>query len=131
MHTSREKDDVSLLRLTTYSSRITDALVAADGHLNLSKATGDMDAYIKLTDEVFQRILWSDDSSESMKKVCSVSHLTIHSEMICFLGSYRLVKSCNDCKEGICTSVLWISPVMNGRGCRCVHRSAFHSNHDL
>ena len=69
--------------------------MAADDHLNLSKAIDDMDEYIKLTDDVFQKILWFDESNECMEKVCSVSHLTIHSEMICFLGSYRLVKSCN------------------------------------
>jgi len=51
------------------SSRITDALVKANNHLNLSSAIDDMDAYIELTDDVFQKILWSD---ESIKEVGSV-----------------------------------------------------------
>jgi len=51
------------------SSRITDALVKANNHLKLSSAIDDMDAYIELTDDVFQKILWSD---ESIKEVGSV-----------------------------------------------------------
>ena len=56
-------------------SRITDALVAANDHLTfqgkkMSEAIGDMDAYIQLTDEVFQQILHSTDTHEKMETVC-------------------------------------------------------------
>ena len=54
------------------SFRITDAFVAANDHLpfhgkKMSEAIDDMDAYIQLTDEVFQQILQS--TSDEMKKV--------------------------------------------------------------
>ena len=47
-------------------------MVAADNHLTfhgkkMSEAIDDMDAYIQLTDEVFQQILQS--TSDEMKKV--------------------------------------------------------------
>ena len=54
-------------------TRITDALVAANDHhvtfcgKKMSEAIDDMDAYIQLTDEVFQQILQSTD--DKMKKV--------------------------------------------------------------
>lgn len=66
------------------SSRIMDALVKANNHLNLSSAIDDMGVYIKLTDDVFQKILWSDESHQHMKEVGSVFNLNIHSEMTCF-----------------------------------------------
>ena len=55
-------------------SRITDAFVAANDHLTfcgkkMSEAIGDMDAYIQLTDEVFQQILHS--TEDEMQKVHS------------------------------------------------------------
>ena len=53
-------------------SRITDAFVAANDNLTfhgkkMSEAIDDMDAYIQLTDEVFQQILHSTD--DEMEKV--------------------------------------------------------------
>ena len=53
-------------------TRITDALVAANDHLTfcgkkMSEAIFNMDAYVQLTDEVFQQILQSTD--DKMKKV--------------------------------------------------------------
>ena len=52
-------------------SRITDALVAANDHLTfrgkkMSEVIDDMDAYIQLTDEVFQQILHSTDDKMEM-----------------------------------------------------------------
>jgi len=44
--------------------------VKADSHLPLSSAIDDMGAYIKLTDDVFQKILWSRESH--LKEVGSV-----------------------------------------------------------
>ena len=54
----------------------------ADSYLPLSSAINDMREYIKLTDDVFQKILWSRESQ--LKEVGSVFDLNIHSEMTCF-----------------------------------------------
>ena len=94
--------------------------MAANDHLKfcdkkMSEALDDMDAYIQLTDEVFQQILQS--TSSDMKKVHKLlfAYGCIHiNEVNLFL--FRLVVSSNDYKQGICTSAL-ISPVMIGRGC--------------
>ena len=70
----------------------------------MSEAIDDMDAYIQLTDDVFQQILHSSSTDEKMKMVQNVwfsiclpvQHILSH--------YYRLVVSCNDYKEGNCTS---------------------------
>ena len=66
------------------SSRITDALVAANEHLTfcgkkMSQAIDDMDAYIQLTDEVFQQILQSTGSE--MEKVTSRFYMVAYTSM--------------------------------------------------
>ena len=101
-----------------YSSRITDAFVAVD-HLTdfcgmkMSEAISDMDAYIRLTDGVFDRILQSTGSEMEKVQNCVFNLLA---NMYIILAYYRLVVSCNDYKTEICTNALLMSPVMTGRG---------------
>ena len=67
--------------------RITDALVAANDHRafcgkKMSEAIDDMDAYVQLTDEVFQQILQSTD--DKMKKVkCNFVFWFLHTQLTC------------------------------------------------
>ena len=103
-------------------TRITDAFVAANDHLTfcgkkMSEAIDNMDAYIQLTDDVFQQILQS--TGDEMKKVINqllFAYNCIHIYNDNLFSQYRLVISSNDYKHEICTSAL-INPVMIGRGC--------------
>lgn len=79
----------------------------------ISNAISDMDAYIQLTDGVFDRILQSTGSE--MEKVQNFVFDLLASVHI-ILSYFRLAVSCNDYKTGICISALLMSPVMTGRG---------------
>ena len=130
---------VNLYMHTCYF-RISDALVAANDHLNfpgkdgdktMYEAIHDMDAYINLTDSVVDRILqFSPTPSDGgLKEVMMRVH-----NVVCFSAKYfympslclftllqftdSLRKFSKGCRRDSCTSVLWMSPVISGKESR-------------
>ena len=83
----------------------------------MSEAIDDMDAYIQLTDEVFQRILHYTEPDDKLEKVFNFMvpiclQIDMHIKF-----DHRLVVSCIEYKHGSCTSASLMSPVMIGKRC--------------
>ena len=96
--------------------------MASNDHLTfrgkkMSEAIDDMDAYIQLTDEVFQRILHYTEPDDKLEKVFNFMvpiclQIDMHIKF-----DHRLVVSCIEYKQGSCTSASLMSPVMIGKRC--------------
>ncbi|XP_076597952.1 deoxynucleoside triphosphate triphosphohydrolase SAMHD1-like [Chaetodon auriga] len=82
---------------TSIQLMIRDAFLKADGHITLSTATDDMEAYTKLTDRVFEDILHS--SSDELKDAREILNRIMNRKLYKCLGEMRVEETS---KEKIC-----------------------------